>query len=139
MEKQRGNPSHQEEEEDSEDSDNPEAEIWFYKGKQLRGNPLPKTVKLGGNRLHTEPGLQLIRKSQKETVTPAIVDRSEGFFSVFFSFFHLLHFHVLIIFLFIFQKKRFRVFIVSSCFLLFFFFSFFPPPSPELSRAPLPP
>ena len=29
VEKQRGNPSHQEEE-DSEDSDNPEAEIWYY-------------------------------------------------------------------------------------------------------------
>ena len=36
MEKQRGNPSHQEEEEDSEDSDNPEAEIW-YKGKPVTG------------------------------------------------------------------------------------------------------
>ena len=33
MEKQRGNPSHQEEE-DSEDSDNLEAEIWYYEGKQ---------------------------------------------------------------------------------------------------------
>ena len=43
MEKQRGNPSHQEEE-DSEDSDNLEAEIWYYKG-----NPLPKTVKLGSS------------------------------------------------------------------------------------------
>ena len=35
LEKQRGNPSHQEEEEDSEDSDNPEAEIWYCKGKQV--------------------------------------------------------------------------------------------------------
>ena len=34
MEKQRRNPSHQEEEEDSEDSDNPEAEIWYCEGKQ---------------------------------------------------------------------------------------------------------
>ena len=36
MEKQREIPSHQEEE-DSEDSDNPEAEIWYYKGKQVTG------------------------------------------------------------------------------------------------------
>ena len=64
MEKQRGNPSHQEEE-DSEDSDNPEAEIWYYKGKQLTRNPVPKTVELGSNPLHTEPVLQLI--SQKDT------------------------------------------------------------------------
>ena len=34
MEKQRGNPSHQEEE-DSEDSDNPEAETWYYKWETL--------------------------------------------------------------------------------------------------------
>ena len=34
MEKQRWNPSHQKEE-DSEDSDNPEAEIWYFKGKQV--------------------------------------------------------------------------------------------------------
>ena len=62
MEKQRGNPSHQEEE-DSEDSDNPE--IWYY--NKLRREPLPKTVKLGGNPLHTEPVLQLIRKVKKDT------------------------------------------------------------------------
>ena len=35
MEKQRGNPSHQEEEEDSEDSDNPETEIWYHKGEPV--------------------------------------------------------------------------------------------------------
>ena len=39
MEKQRGDPSHREEE-DSEDSDNPEAEIWYYKGKQVTGKPV---------------------------------------------------------------------------------------------------
>ena len=61
MEKQLGNPSHQEEEEDSEDSDNPE--IWYY--NKLRREPLPKTVKLGGNPLHTEPVLQLMRKVKK--------------------------------------------------------------------------
>ena len=38
MEKQRGNPSHQEEEEDSEDSDNPEAETWYYKGEPVGQN-----------------------------------------------------------------------------------------------------
>ena len=62
MAKQRGNPSHQEEE-DSEDSDNPE--IWYY--NKLRQETLPKTVKLGGNPLHTEPVLQLIRKVKKDT------------------------------------------------------------------------
>ena len=62
MGKQRGNPS-QQEEEDSEDSDNPE--IWYY--NKLRREPLPKTVKLGSNPLHTEPVLQLIRKVKKDT------------------------------------------------------------------------
>ena len=38
MEKQRWNPSHREEEEDSEDSDNPEAEIWYYKGEPVAQN-----------------------------------------------------------------------------------------------------
>ena len=37
MEKQRGNPSRQEEE-DSEDSDNPEAEIWHKKGEPVVQN-----------------------------------------------------------------------------------------------------
>ena len=37
MEKQRGNPSHQEEE-DSEDSDNPETEIQYYKGESVAQN-----------------------------------------------------------------------------------------------------
>ena len=62
MGKQRWNPS-QQEEEDSEDSDNPE--IWYY--NKFRREPLPKTVKLGGSPLHTEPVLQLIRKVQKDT------------------------------------------------------------------------
>ena len=60
MGKQRGNPS-QQEEEDSEDSDNPE--IWY--NNKSRREPLPKTVKLGCNPLHTEPVLQLIRKVKK--------------------------------------------------------------------------
>ena len=62
MGKQRGNPSHQEEE-DSKDSNN--NEIWYY--NKLRREPLPKTVKLGSNPLHTEPVLQLIRKVKKDT------------------------------------------------------------------------
>ena len=37
MEKQRGDPSHQEEE-DSEDSDNPEAETWYYQGEPVAHN-----------------------------------------------------------------------------------------------------
>ena len=44
MEKQRGNPSHQEEE-DSEDSDNSEAEIWYYEGKQVTGEPVARNSK----------------------------------------------------------------------------------------------
>ena len=39
VEKQRRNPSHQEEE-DSEDSDNPEAEIWYYRGKEVAEEPV---------------------------------------------------------------------------------------------------
>ena len=64
MEKQRGDPSHQEEE-DSEDSDNPEAEVWYYKGKQVTKKTVPKTVKLGRTPLHTEPVLQLTRKVRR--------------------------------------------------------------------------
>ena len=37
MEKQWGDPSHQEEE-DSEDSDNPAAETWYYKGESVAQN-----------------------------------------------------------------------------------------------------
>ena len=37
MEKQRGDPSHQEEE-DSEDSDNPAAETWYYKEEHFAQN-----------------------------------------------------------------------------------------------------
>ena len=44
MEKQRWNPSHQEEE-DYEDSDNPAAETWYYKGKQVTGEPFAQNNK----------------------------------------------------------------------------------------------
>ena len=47
MEKQRGNPSH-EEEEHSEDSDNPEAETWYYKGKQVTAKPFAQNSKAFG-------------------------------------------------------------------------------------------
>ena len=66
MEKQRGNPSLQEEQ-NSEDSDNPEAEIWYYKGKQVTVNSLPKTVNLVRNLLHTERVFQLTRRVKKDT------------------------------------------------------------------------
>ena len=39
MEKQREDPSHQAEE-DAEESDNLEAEIWYYKGKQVTVEPV---------------------------------------------------------------------------------------------------
>ena len=44
MEKQRRNHSHKEEK-DSEDFDNLEAEIWFYKGKQVTGRPIAQNNK----------------------------------------------------------------------------------------------
>ena len=43
VEEQRRNPSHQEE--NSEDSDNPESEIWYYKGKQVTGEPVAQNSK----------------------------------------------------------------------------------------------
>ena len=46
MEKQRRNPSHQEEA-DSEDSDNLEAEIWHYKGEQVTGSVVQNSKSLG--------------------------------------------------------------------------------------------
>ena len=64
MEKQRRNPWHQEEG-DSEASDNPEAEIWYYKGKQVTVKLVAQTKKLRGNPLHTEPVLQLSRKVKR--------------------------------------------------------------------------
>ena len=48
MEKEWGNPSHQEEE-DSEDSDNIEAEIWYYQGE-----PVDHNNEAWSNPLHTE-------------------------------------------------------------------------------------
>ena len=60
MEKQRGNPSHQEEEEDSEDSDNLAAETWHYKGESVAQNS-----KAWEQPLHTETVLQLTRKVKR--------------------------------------------------------------------------
>ena len=53
MEKQRRNPSRQEEEEDSEDSDNPEAETWYQKGKQVTEKPVAQNSKSLGATLCT--------------------------------------------------------------------------------------
>ena len=59
MEKQRRDPSHQEEE-DSEDSDNPAAGTWYYKEELVT-----QIIMLGRNPLHTEPVLQLTRKVKR--------------------------------------------------------------------------
>ena len=64
MEKQRGDPSHQEEE-DSEDSNNPAAGTWYYKGNKL--HPLPRTTKLGGNTLAHGASSSVDKESQKDT------------------------------------------------------------------------
>ena len=60
MEKQRGNPSHQEEE--SEDSDNPEAETWYYKGK-----PVAQNSKAWGQPLAHGASYSVDKESQKDT------------------------------------------------------------------------
>ena len=57
MERQRGNPSHQEEEEDSEDSYNVEAEIWYYKGKQVTMGTVTQNRKAWLQPSHTDPAL----------------------------------------------------------------------------------
>ena len=59
MEGQRGDPSNQEEE-NSEDSDNPEAGTWYYKEESVAQNN-----KAWGNPLHTEPVLQFTRKVKR--------------------------------------------------------------------------
>ena len=59
VEKQRGDPSHQEEE-DSEDYDNPEGGTWYYKGE-----PVTQNSEAWENLLHTEPVLQLTKKVKR--------------------------------------------------------------------------
>ena len=66
MEKQRGNPSHQEEE-DSEDSDNPEAQIWYYKGKQVTEEPVALNSKAWEHTLAHGASSSDDRESQKDT------------------------------------------------------------------------
>ena len=61
MEKQRGNPSHQEEE-DSEDFDNPEAEIWHYKGE-----PFAQNSKVWRQPLAHGASSSVGKESQKDT------------------------------------------------------------------------
>ena len=63
MGKQRGDPSHQEEE-DSEESDNPEAGTRYYKGKQVTVEPVAQNSE-AWVQLHTEPVLQLTRKVKR--------------------------------------------------------------------------
>ena len=67
MEKQLGDPSHQEEEEDSEDSDNPEAEISYYKGKQVTGEPVAQNNKAWEHRLAQGASSSVDKESQKDT------------------------------------------------------------------------
>ena len=66
MEKQRGKLSHQEEE-DSEDSDNPEAEIWYIKGKQVTGKPVAQNSKAWVATLAHGASSLLDKESQKDT------------------------------------------------------------------------
>ena len=58
MEKQRRKLWHQEEQ-DSEDCDNPEAEIWYYKGKQVTEETVAQNSEAWCNPLHPEPVLHL--------------------------------------------------------------------------------
>ena len=66
MEKQRRKTSHQEEE-DSEDSDNPEAEIWYYKGKQVAEKPIAQNSKAWGQPLAHGASSSVDKESQKDT------------------------------------------------------------------------
>ena len=67
MEKQWGNPSHKEEEEDSEDSDNPEAKILYYKGKQVTGEPVAQNSKAWVQPLAHGASSSVDKESQKDT------------------------------------------------------------------------
>ena len=68
MDKQRRNPSHQEEEEDSEDLDNPEAEIWYCKGKQVTEEPVAQNSEAWGTtRCHHGASSSIDKGSQKDT------------------------------------------------------------------------
>ena len=60
MEEQRGDPSHQEEE-NSEDSENPAAGSWYCRGELVAQN----NKAWERNPLHTEPVLQLTRKVKR--------------------------------------------------------------------------
>ena len=59
-------PSHQEEE-DSEDSDNPEAEIWYYKGKQVTGEPAAQNSEAWEQPLAHGASSSVDKESQKDT------------------------------------------------------------------------
>ena len=65
VEKHRGNPSHQEEEH-SEDSDNPEAEIWYYRGNKLREKPVAQNSKAWEQPLAHGASSSVDKESQKD-------------------------------------------------------------------------
>ena len=66
MEKQRLDPSHQEEE-DSEDSDNLAAEIWYYKGKQGTRKPFAQNSKAWRQPVAHGASSSVDQESQKNT------------------------------------------------------------------------
>ena len=66
VEKQRRNPSHQEEE-DSEDSDNREAEIWYCKRKQVTWEPVAQDSEAWGQPLAHGASSSVDKESQKNT------------------------------------------------------------------------
>ena len=66
MEKQRGDPSHREEE-DSEDSDNPETEIWYCKGTQVTEKPVAQNSKSWEQPLAHGASSSVDKESQKDT------------------------------------------------------------------------
>ena len=66
MEKQRGDPSHREEE-DSKDSDDPEAETWYYKGKQVTEKPVAQNSEAWEQPLAHGASSSVDKESQKDT------------------------------------------------------------------------
>ena len=66
MEKQRRNPSRQEEE-DSEGSVNPEAEVWYYTGQHVTGKPVAQNSKAWRQHLAHGASSSVDKESQKDT------------------------------------------------------------------------
>ena len=90
VEKQRGKPSHQEEE-DSEDSDNPEAEIWYCTGKQVTWEPVAPNTEAWEQPLAHGASSSVDKESQKryrsdmETLPPSIATHIRCFWKPSFS------------------------------------------------------